>query len=77
MVRIWFDSDIEPVFSTVTVRNMSGKAVDKGSSRVDPRNPTLLEVGVPPLSPGQYTVIWSVIGRDGHHTEGHYSFIVK
>jgi methionine-rich copper-binding protein CopC len=77
MVRIWFDSDIEPVFSSIMVHTMSGMMVDKGDSRVDPKDSTLLEVSMPPLPPGQYIVIWSVIARDGHHTEGHYTFTVK
>jgi copper resistance protein C len=77
VVRIWFDSDIEPVFSTVMVHAVDGKMVDKGDGHVDPKDPTLLEVSVPHLSPGQYTVIWSVVARDGHHTEGQYTFTVK
>jgi methionine-rich copper-binding protein CopC len=77
VVRIWFDSDIEPVFSNMMVHTMNGVMVDKGDSHVDPKDSTLLEVSVPPLPPGQYVVIWSVVARDGHHTEGHYTFTVK
>jgi methionine-rich copper-binding protein CopC len=51
MVRIWFDGDIEPVFSTIMVHAMDGKMVDKGDGHVDPKDPTLLEVSVPPLPP--------------------------
>jgi methionine-rich copper-binding protein CopC len=77
MVRIWFDSDIEPVFSSIMVHTANGMMVDKGDSHVDPADSTLLEVSVPPLPPGQYIVIWSVIARDGHHTGGQYTFTVK
>jgi methionine-rich copper-binding protein CopC len=77
VVRIWFDGDIEPVFSKIAVMAADGKTVDKGDSHVNPKDSTLLEVSVPPLSPGQYTVMWSVIARDGHHTEGRYTFTVK
>jgi methionine-rich copper-binding protein CopC len=77
VVRIWFDGDIEPVFSRIMVHTMDGKMVDKGDSRVDPKDSTLLEVSVPALLPGQYLVIWSVIARDGHHTMGQYTFTVK
>jgi methionine-rich copper-binding protein CopC len=77
MVRIWFDGDIEPVFSKIMVHTMDGRMVDKRDGRVDPKDSTLLEVSVPPLSPGQYLVIWSVIARDGHHTMGQYTFTVK
>jgi methionine-rich copper-binding protein CopC len=77
MVRIWFDGDIEPVFSKIMVHTMDGRMVSKGDSHVDPKDSTLLEVSVPPLPPGQYLVIWSVIARDGHHAEGQYTFTIK
>lgn len=76
-VRIWFDSRIEPVFSTVRVEDADKRQVDKKDSRVDPTDGTVLEVGLPPLAPGRYRVFWSVVARDGHRTEGDFSFRVK
>ncbi len=76
-VRIWFDSDLEPLFSTLVVQDASGKKVDKGDGHVDPSDPALLEVSLPPLQPGLYRVIWSVAARDGHRTEGDYTFTIK
>ena len=76
-VRIWFDGQIEPVFSKVRVEDADRRQVDKGDSRVDPNDRTLLEVELPPLAPGKYRVYWSVVARDGHRTEGDYSFRVK
>jgi methionine-rich copper-binding protein CopC len=76
-VRIWFDGRIEPVFSTIRVEDTEQRRVDKGDSRVDPTEGTLLEVGLPALAPGRYHVFWSVIARDGHRTEGDFSFRVK
>jgi methionine-rich copper-binding protein CopC len=76
-VRIWFDGEIEPVFSTLRVENADKQRVDKGDVRVDPRDRTLLEVSVPPLPPGRYRVFWSVIARDGHRTEGDFAFRIK
>ena len=76
-VRIWFDGQIEPVFSKVRVEDSDKRQVDKGDSRVDPTDSTMLEVGLPALPPGRYRVFWSVIARDGHRTEGDFSFKVK
>jgi hypothetical protein len=76
-VRIWFDGEIEPVFSTIRVEDGDKRRVDNGDGRVDPRDKTLLEVGVPPLPSGRYEVFWSVIARDGHRTEGRFKFRVK
>jgi copper resistance protein C len=76
-VRIWFDSALEPVFSTLMVHTAAGTMVDKRDSRVRSADPKLLEVSVPRLPPGTYRVFWSVVARDGHRTNGDYSFVIK
>jgi copper resistance protein C len=76
-VRIWFDGEIEPVFSTIRVEDGDKRRVDRGDARVDARDKTLLQVGVPPLPSGRYEVFWSVIARDGHRTEGSFKFRIK
>ena len=76
-VRIWFDSDIEPAFSTIMVHSADGRMVDKGDGRVNPSDPTLLEVSVPPLPPGTYRVYWNVVARDTHRTMGDFTFTIK
>lgn len=76
-VRIWFDGELEPEFSTLRVENANGQRVDRGDGHVDNSDPTLLEVNLPSLPSGTYRVTWSVIARDGHRTEGDYTFTVK
>jgi methionine-rich copper-binding protein CopC len=76
-IRIWFDSDLEPVFSTIVVHDSNGGKVDSGDGRVDPADPTLLEVSLLPLRPGTYRVLWNVAARDGHRTQGEFTFTVK
>ncbi len=77
VVRIWFDGDLEPLFSTIAVHDAKGATVDKGDGRVDPSDPTLLEASLPPLKAGTYRVLWNVVARDGHRTQGEYTFTVK
>ena len=76
-VYIWFDGDLEPAFSRITVQDASGKKVDQGNGRVDPSNSALLEVGLPALPAGTYRVIWNVVARDGHRTTGDFTFTIK
>ncbi len=76
-VRIWFDSALEPAFSSIMVHTEGETMVDKRDGHVDPSDPTLLEVSVPPLPPGRYIVIWSVVARDGHRTSGEFKFTIK
>jgi methionine-rich copper-binding protein CopC len=77
VVRIWFDSELEPAFSNLMVHSMDGRMVDKRDSRVDSSDPKLLEVSVPPLPPGTYLVIWNVVARDTHRTQGQFTFTIK
>jgi methionine-rich copper-binding protein CopC len=77
VVRIWFDGQIEPVFSTIRVENGDKQRVDKGDGGVDPGDNRVLQVKVPPLPPGRYRVYWSVVARDGHRTEGDFPFRIK
>ena len=77
-VRIWFDGEIEPVFSKIRVESASGQRVDKGDGHVDTKDKTLLAASLQPgLGTGKYRVYWSVIARDGHLTEGDYPFRIK
>ncbi|MHB8455959.1 MAG: copper resistance CopC family protein [Acidiferrobacterales bacterium] len=77
-VQIWFDGEIEPVFSSLIVKSEAGAQVSIGQGRISASDGHLLETALPPaLPPGKYLVFWSVIARDGHHTEGRFSFRVK
>jgi len=76
-VRIWFDGEIEPVFSSIRVEDGNKRQVDRGDPRVSPTDHTLLEVSLPPLPSGRYEVVWSVVARDGHRTEGRFPFRIK
>lgn len=76
-VRIWFDGVLEPLFSTLQVRSTNGQAMDRGDGHVDESDLTLLEVSLPHLPPGTYRVFWSVVARDGHRTQGDYTFTFR
>ncbi len=76
-VRIWFDGQIEPVFSTIRVEDTNKQRVDKGDGHVSTQDSTLLEVSLPSLPSGKYQVFWSVVARDGHRTEGSFPFRIR
>jgi methionine-rich copper-binding protein CopC len=75
-VTIWFDGDLEPAFSTISVYDSSKQRVDKGNSRVNSSDPTVLEVDLPVLAPGAYRVYWRVLSKDTHVTEGDFTFTI-
>ena len=76
-IKLWFTKPLEAAFSTARVENAQGKQVDKKDVHLDTRNRSLLEVSVPPLSPGKYRVTWRVVSTDTHKTEGHFEFTVR
>jgi methionine-rich copper-binding protein CopC len=76
-VRIWFTAALEPAFCTIAVLDANGRKVDKGDGRVNSSDVTLLETSVPPLSAGTYRVVWNVVARDGHRTNGDHTFVIK
>ena len=76
-VTIWFDGELEPVFSTITVYNSTKQQVDKGNSRVSGPDATMLEVDLLPLAPGTYHVYWKALSIDTHVTEGDFTFAIN
>jgi methionine-rich copper-binding protein CopC len=75
-VSLTFTEKVEPAFSTIRVENASGARVDAGKPQVEQGNANTLRVGLKPLSPGTYKVIWKVLSVDTHTTQGSFSFQV-
>ncbi len=76
-VKIWFTQEVEPAFSSVQVQDAQGLEVDKKDVHVDARDKMLLEVSLPQLSAGTYTVLWHVVSVDTHRTQGHFEFTIR
>ncbi len=71
-----YSEPVEPLFSTVEVKNAAGAVVSDGkpTPSADGR---VLVVRLKPLQPGVYSVAWHVTSVDTHKTEGHFTFTVK
>ena len=76
-VKIWFTQELEPAFSSIEAKDTQGKQVDAKDCRVDTKDKTLLEVTLPQLPAGTYTVTWHVVSTDTHRTQGHFEFTIK
>ena len=76
-VTIWFDGELEPVFSTIMVYNSAKQKVDKGNSRVNGPDASVLEVDLTPLAPGTYHVYWKALAKDTHVAQGDFTFAVE
>ncbi len=75
-VTLRFNEKIEPAFSSVIVRDVTGKQVDRADAKVDAADRTLLRVSLPPLEPGTYKVEWKAVSADTHKVSGDFAFVV-
>jgi methionine-rich copper-binding protein CopC len=76
-VSILFDAELEATFFSLRVVDASNHEVNAGTPHLAPDNNRLLETDLKTLGPGNYHVFWSVVSRDGHRTNGDYSFRVN
>ncbi|KVU33303.1 copper resistance protein CopC [Burkholderia ubonensis] len=77
VLRLAFNEDLEPTFSSVKVSDAGGAAVTKEKAKVDASAPRVMTVAVPKLASGTYTVQWTAMTADAHKTKGAYVFRVK
>jgi methionine-rich copper-binding protein CopC len=75
-ITLTFSEGVEPLFSTIEVRDPQGAPVVTGKPRTDPENNRKLMIELPVLRSGTYTVIWHVTSVDTHKTEGRFQFTV-
>jgi methionine-rich copper-binding protein CopC len=77
-IRLKFSEGVEPRFSKIALTAADGAAVALGAARFDSGDATIFVAPISkPLSPGVYTVHWSAVSTDTHHTQGDFSFTVK
>ena len=77
-ISITFTEEVLPKFSSIQVLDAGGKRVEQGAAHTAPDNEKLLSVGLKPLTPGTYKVIWhATAADDSHKTKGSYEFTVK
>jgi copper resistance protein C len=76
-VTLHFNEKLEAKFSSVVVRDSTGKQVDKGDGTVDKSDHTLMRVQLQqPVTPGIYKVEWKVMSADTHKVDGNFTFKV-
>ena len=75
-LRLYFTQNLEAAFSAAKVTNEAGTQVDKGDSRVDESDRSMLRLSLGSLEPGTYVVAWRVLSVDTHVTEGDFKFHV-
>ncbi|MFC4276305.1 copper homeostasis periplasmic binding protein CopC [Achromobacter aloeverae] len=73
-----FTEGLEPAFSSLTLVDAAGKPAADAKAAPAPGDDKTLVLAIPkPLPAGAYTVKWQVLSKDGHKTQGDWSFTVK
>ena len=76
-IVLTFTEGVEPLFSTIELRNASGSVVPTGKPKSPSDDNRQLLVDLPVLSSGEYTVTWHATSVDTHKTEGSFRFTVR
>lgn len=77
-VRLHFSEALIGRFSSLRLRDPSGRPVPTGPSALDPRDHHTLAAAIPArLARGRYTVDWRVVSVDTHRVQGRYSFTIS
>ena len=76
-VHFWFDEVVDPALCSIAVRDADGRQVPTSLARADSADPQELELTIPRLTDGQYSVYWtSDSAQDAHVMHGFYLFRV-
>lgn len=77
-IRGDYTEGLEIAFSSMTVAGADGKTLDLGKATLAPGDDKAMVLSVAkPLPAGHYVVTWHALAKDGHKTEGKWSFTVK
>jgi methionine-rich copper-binding protein CopC len=76
-ISITFSEEVEPRFSGIEVQDAQGQRVDEGEAHSASDDAKVLTVGLKPLTPGTYKVIWHNTSVDSHKEKGSFEFTVK
>ncbi len=75
-VAINFSEGVEPKYSSVEVTDSRGARVDAADLHIVGADAKNVAVGLKPLAPGVYAVVWHATAVDTHKTEGRFTFTV-
>lgn len=76
-VKLWFNEQIEPAYTKLSVVDAADKPVTTEKFTVPEKEPKLMVLPLPELKPGKYLVKFRVLSVDGHVVESSYDFELK
>lgn len=78
ILQLWFSEGVEPSMSAIVVTGPNGISVSIGTPVVNANDPLLMQATVSsPMPAGTYTVAWRTVAKDGHPSNGKFTFVVE
>jgi methionine-rich copper-binding protein CopC len=80
VVQVWFNDELDPARSGISVWNARAQRVDDGRGGVDltDLDRKSMKVGLKPIAPGGYTVRWRAVSADDLFVStGTFTFILR
>ena len=76
-LSLTFSEELEIGFSGITLKGPDGANVPTDKPALSPETPKRMMVPLDgAIAPGRYDVEWHVLSKDGHRTQGTYSFSI-
>jgi methionine-rich copper-binding protein CopC len=76
-LELTFTEPLEFRFSGILVQDSQGRSVALPAAQPAGSNSKTLQVALPALPAGSYTVIWRVTSIDTHRSEGRFVFTIR
>lgn len=76
-IVLTFNERLEPAFSALKVVDSSGRDIASSKGQPGVASGSRLQLTLPDLKSGSYTVRWTAVGHDAHPIKGDYRFTVK
>ena len=76
-IDLTFTEDVNLKFTGIKLSDADKKAVTTGDGMLMDKDTTLMVPVIGTVGPGVYTVDWHALSKDGHKTNGTFTFTVK
>lgn len=76
-IKLWFNEEVEKDYASLTLLDANKTPVTDVRPRLAPEDARAIELPLPELAPGKYSVKFRVLSVDGHVVDSVYDFTVK
>ena len=76
-IKLWFNEEVEKDYASLTLLDANKTPVMDVRPQLAPEDAKAIQLPVPELAPGKYSVKFRVLSVDGHVVDSVYDFTIK